>query len=151
MDEKLDELIDSYEVYIKQLIKDDLNEMMTNEDNEEFDEDLKFNLTNIRECVNRWFTAPNGIRWGRGNNRENRYSIREEWYLENLPKFRDIILTFCPSYELPSSPIIEQTSKYGGINKFMELDNYLTMSNFYDKLIELHRRMKKEKIGYWKS
>jgi len=171
LNSKLDELIDSYEIFIKQFIKDDLNDMRTNEDNVEFDEDLKFNLTNIRECVNKWFTAPNGIKWGRGNRRENSYSIREEWYLENLQKFKDIILTFCPSYEPPSSPIHEQTSKYGGrIFKFMNLDNenskssyswdkddyyehyagYSTQSNFYDKLIELHRRMKKEKIGYWK-
>ena len=121
LNSKLDELIDSYEIFIKQFIKDDFNDMRTNEDNEEYDEDLKFNLTNIRKSLNDWFTANNGIHFGRGNRRKNNYSIREEWYLENLQKFKDIILTFCPDYEPPSSPIHEQT-KWRTI-KFMQLDN----------------------------
>ena len=177
LNSKLDELIDSYEIFIKQFIKDDFIDMRTDEDRVGFDEDLKFNLTNIRKSLNDWFTAPNGISWGRGNKRKNQYSIREEWYLENLQKFKDIILTFCPSYEPPSSPIHEQPNSFPEgshlrmIWKFMNLDNInkkggfhskfhtfyehyadtQTQSMFYEKLMELHRRMKKEKIGYWRD
>ena len=95
-----------------------------------------------------------------------KFFIQKEWYLENYDKLKQIILSLCPDYEPPPSPSYE--NKYGF--KFMRLENQnmkgsysqhydyflryadeLTMEGFYDKLIDLHRKMKKEKIGYWKS
>ena len=174
LDEKLDELIESYEMFIKQIIKDELHDRMTNEENEDFDEDLKFTLTNIREVMDdskgygdSYFRDGCGIHLGIGSRKQNRYLISEKWYLENYDKLKQIILSLCPDYEPPSSPVSE--NEHG--NKFMELRNQnrkgsysyshddfyyhygdtQTMYRFYDKLILLHRKMKKSKIGYWKS
>ena len=174
LDEKLDELIESYEMFIKQIIKDELHDRMTNEENEDFDEDLKFTLTNIREVMDdskgygdSYFRDGCGIHLGIGSPKQNSFFISPIWYLENYQKFKEIILTFCPDYKPPSSPVYENEHGY----KFMNLrnrnkegsfncshDDYYhhygdteTMYGFYDKLILLHRKMKKSKIGYWKS
>lgn len=174
LDEKLDERIESYEMFIKQIIKDELHDRMTNEENEDFDEDLKFTLTNIREVMedsngygDSYFRDGCGIHLGIGSRKQNRYWISEKWYLENYDKLKQIILSLCLDYEPPSSPVSENEHGY----KFMELRNQnrkgsysyshddfyyhygdtQTMYRFYDKLILLHRKMKKSKIGYWKS
>ena len=165
--EKLDELMESYEMFIKQKTKVELHERMTNVEHEE-DEDLKFTLTNIRDVLDGNFIShyDKGIHFGNGNRKQNSIWIEEEWYLENYDKLKQIILSLCPDYEPPPSPSYE--NKYGF--KFMRLENQnmkgsysqhydyflryadeLTMEGFYDKLIDLHRKMKKEKIGYWKS
>jgi hypothetical protein len=174
LDEKLDELIESYEIFIKQVIKDELHDRMTNEENENFDEELKFILKDIREVMDSsngygdsYFRNGRGIHLGIGSPKQNSFFISPIWYLENYQKFKEIILTFCPDYKPPSSPVYENEHGY----KFMNLrnrnkegsfncshDDYYhhywdkeTMYGFYDKLILLHRKMKKSKIGYWKS
>ena len=56
LNEKLDEIIENYELFIKQKIKDELNERMTNEEHQFYEEDLKVNLTNIRCVVDYFFS-----------------------------------------------------------------------------------------------
>ncbi len=139
------------------LVKHELNERRTNEDNEYYEEDWKFNLTDIRCIVDYCFKDGRGIHLGIGSNKENSFSIREDWYLKNYYNLTQIILSLCPDYKPPSSPVSENEHGY----KFMKLRNQnrngevnwdtQTMYGFYDKLIDLHRKMKKEKIGYWKS
>ena len=157
LDEKLDELIENYESFMIFLVKHELNERRTNEDNEYYEEDWKFNLTDIRCIVDYCFKDGRGIHLGIGSNKENSFSIREDWYLKNYYNLTQIILSLCPDYKPPSSPVSENEHGY----KFMKLRNQnrngevnwdtQTMYGFYDKLIDLHRKMKKEKIGYWKS
>ena len=155
LDEKLDEHIESYELFVKQSVKDELNERMTNEDNEYYEEDLKFNLTNIRCVVDSCFKNGRGIHLGIGSRKENSYSFSEEWYLENYEKLNQTILLYDPNFETCSSPVSENQYK----TKFMNIDGHNPNNwngtdfkyRIYDKLILLHRRMKKDKIGYWKS
>ena len=154
---QLDELIESYEMFIKQIIKDELHDRMTNEENEDFDEELKFILTNIRKMVDELSKNRNGktyrIHYGDGNSRMNEISIQKEWYLENYDKLTQIILSVDPEHK-PSSQKYSK-NKYG--TSFMCLSDWSTDTSysvrekFYEKLYFLLRKMKKSKISYWYS
>ena len=94
------------------LVKHELNERRTNEDNEYYEEDWKFNLTDIRCIVDYCFKDGRGIHLGIGSNKENSFSIREDWYLKNYYNLTQIILSLCPDYKPPSSPVSENEHGY---------------------------------------
>ena len=54
LDDKLNEVIDEYELFLKQKVKDELHKRNTNpEEDEDFDEfEWKFTLTNLRKILN---------------------------------------------------------------------------------------------------
>jgi len=153
LEDKVNEVIESYELFLKQKVKDELHDRMTNEENEDFDEELKFILTNIRKMVDELSKNRSGIYYGDGNRRMRSISIQKEWYLENYDKLTQIILSVDPEHK-PSSQK-NDTNDYG--TQFMKLDDdysnlsYSVKWKFYEKLDLLLRKMKKSKISYWYS
>ena len=156
LDDKLNEVIDEYELFLKQKVKDELHKRNTNpEEDEDFDEfELKFTLTNLRKILNYNFRERyDGIHLGIGTNKQNSFTISKEWYLENFDKLNQIVLLVDPDCETSSSPL---TTNEGKFVQFMNLGENggpgrRLMMNLYDKCILLHRSMKKSPIGYWKS
>ena len=162
LDDKLNEVIDEYELFLKQKVKDELHKRNTNpEEDEDFDEfELKFTLTNLRKILNYNFRERyDGIHLGIGTNKQNSFTISKEWYLENFDKLNQIVLSYDPDFKISSIPIItnEGNKTYDGeFIKFMNLGENggpgrRLMRNLYDKCILLYRSMKKSPIGYWKS
>jgi len=160
LEDKVNEVIDEYELFLKQKVKDELHKRNTNpEEDEDFDEfELKFTLTNLRKILNYNFRERyDGIHLGIGTNKQNSFTISKEWYLENFEKLNQIVLSYDPDFKISSIPIItnEGNKTYDGeFIKFMNLgENGISgkclMWKLYDKCILLHRRMKKSKIGYW--
>ena len=143
LDDKLNEVIDEYELFLKQKVKDEITK-----------QDIKPNLTNIREMLyyfSKYHDDRNSIKYGDGNMRMNSIFIQKEWYLENYDKLTQIILSVDPEHK-PSSQKYSK-NKYG--TSFMCLNDrhtstsYSVRKKFYEKLYFLLRKMKKSKIGYW--
>ena len=91
MDDKLDEFMESYELFIKQQVKNEISK-----------QDIIPNLTNIRKMVDEFSKNHSGIHYGFGDRRMNSISIQKEWYLENYEKLSQIVLSIDPEHK-PSS------------------------------------------------
>ena len=152
LDDKLNEVIDEYELFLKEKVKDELHKRNTNpEEDDDFDEfELKFTLTNLRKMLG-YFSKNdyerNGIHYGDGNSRMNNIFIQKEWYLENYEKLTQIVFSIDPERE-PSS---QKYSKNQFGTSFMCLSDFGVRTKFYEKLYFLLRKMKKSKISYWYS
>ena len=150
LEDKVNEVIESYELFLKQQVKDEI-----------IQQDIKPNLTNIRKMLD-YFSKDdddrNGIHYGDGNRRMNNIFIQKEWYLENYEKLTQIVLSIDPEHK----PTNEKYSKNDYGTRFMCLEDMNPNKNysysgerikykFYEKLDLLLRKMKKSKIGYWYS
>ena len=145
MEDKVNEVIDEYELFLKQKVKDEITK-----------QDINPNITNIRKMLyyfSKYHDDRNSIKYGDGNMRMNSIFIQKEWYLENYDKLTQIILSVEPEHK-PSSQKYD-TNDYG--TQFMKLDDdysnlsYSVKWKFYEKLDLLLRKMKKSKISYWYS
>ena len=151
LEDKVIEVIKSYELFLKQKIKDEITK-----------QDIKPNITNIRKMVDECSILTNGVHYGLGKKRMRSISISKEWYLENYDKLTQILFSIDPEH-IPSSQKMETNNRTQIL--FMVLDDYTSTDHFtfdddwsgkmrysfYKNLDLLLRKMKKCPIGYWKS
>jgi|TARA_B110000881_G_C18382418_1_gene416814 hypothetical protein len=144
----IDKVIESYELFLKQQVKDEL-----------IKQNIKPNQTSLRKMVNE-FSKDNrnrsGIHFGISYKRSLRnLFISKEWYLENYDKLKQIILSYDPDYKNSSPPCVKSQNEwdktiYSGFREDSR-GGYMFLYYLEQKYFLLLRKMKKSKIGYWKS
>ena len=146
--DKIDEVIESYELFLKQQVKDEI-----------IKQNIKPNQTSLRKMVDEFSKDSrdrSGIHFGLSSKKSLRnLFISKEWYLENYDKLKQIILSYDPDYETTSPPCIKHPSSWNNtiFTGFRDgtRSGYIFLTYLEEKYVLLLRKMKNSPIGYWRS